>query len=404
MTRLEAPRGRFGAREAFSLAALLLIVVLLALAAQALSRSSATTAPYSVDSPNPDGLLGLRLWLEAMGYRVEQPAFNSANVFDQADLILIYPPATPLAAELVERLSRWVESGRSLALVDVDDLQLQFAFGVSTGRRADRREGSVQPDQPLLPNAGSPMAWNRAGAPLHPSTVQGQAAVPVLVTANGEPTLLAQAHGEGMVWHLSSHHTLVNEDLRDGPGRQIVPALLRDVPAGGTVFILNGEPARGQQVGAGGGRGPVPIDGLGQWLWRRPGGWAALLCAVTALVYLLSQGRRLGPALQPAELRQRREAADYVRAMGRLMRRNGRRGAVALHHKARLKRGIGLAWQISPELADDVFLAQLGEHSALPPERLVSLRRLLADLRADISESTLVQRVAEVEAYLEARQ
>ena len=90
--------------------------------------------------------------------------------------------------------------------------------------------------------------------------------------------------------------------------------------------------------------------------------------------------------------------------MAGLMRRAGHRTTVARYQKARLKRRLGLAWQISPDLPDDAFLERLSGQAAYPSERLDALRRVLTGLtdgaqRPGADEQTLVGRVAEAQAF-----
>lgn len=381
-----------------SLAGFLGLLVALALIAALRNQlTSEAPQPYSLSSIEDDGLRGLQLWLERLGYRVELPRAVQVSDFADADLIFLFPPVSPVGSARAAALSKWVAEGHTLAVVAASDIALETMFGVRLVRSYEAGGTTIREGQPLLADSASPVHTLPPGQPLAISTVAGQAAVRVLFDEDDSPTLTVQAMGEGVVWHLSPRHDLTNDDLRSGLGRQIVPAILRTAPAGGVIYILNGEGSWSDLDAEA--SGAASIDGLGQWLVRRPTGWALLLAAAATLAFLFLQGRRLGPALLVADPHRRRAAAEYVLAMARLTQRAGHRAAVARYQKARLKRRLGQAWQISPDLPDDAFVERLISQAAYPPDRLEALRRILAGLADDIAEHTLIERVAEAQAF-----
>ena len=277
------PRSDAGPTRARLLLTFAGILLLLGLAAAALNQLSPGTAPapYSLRSNATDGLLGLRLWLERMGYRVQTPqSIRPADLAGaDADLILLYPPAIPVGRERASALAQWAAEGHTLAVIAAQDIDLETTFGI--GLQAGSADGgvTVHQGQPLLADAAPPSHTMPPGQALAVTTFAGQAAVPVLLDESGAPTLTVQTQGEGVVWYLSPRHDLANNDLRSGLGRLIVPAILRTVPAGGVIYILNGEAGsdftRGRvrpRVSTAWGNGwcGAPAGGRCCWLGPRP--------------------------------------------------------------------------------------------------------------------------------------
>ncbi len=329
-----------------------------------------TPTPFDPASTQETGLRGLYLWLERLGYRVQRNDGLRFEVPEHAALVFVYPNRLPYTAEEAATLRDWVVAGGTLVLIGPDpaDSALEEAFGV----RATVPDGFGALEmqvQPLIPEGRREYVgdWRTNLADLDLSAAP--AAVPVLIDAEGNPTLAVQPVGRGVVWHLSPANGLTNGPLRDSEQGAMLPPILRTVPAGGLVvfdtFHLLGLSRIGER-----------IETLQDWLYRTPTGWAVLFGVATLGLFWVLQGRRLGPALVTATAQRRREAAEYVTAMANLARRAQLVQDVALHHKQRLKRGLAHRYTVQPDLPDAVFLDQLAAvRPALAEEQMVQVRR-----------------------------
>jgi hypothetical protein len=245
--------------------------------------------------------------------------------------------------------------------------------------------------QPLLPDA--PAAWPllEAGRPLALGK-PGQA-VPVLIAGDDQPSAAVQALGQGVVWHLSPLHGLVNAHLRDRNQAALLPALLRQVPDGGLVVFDTYHLAADTAEPA--------IASLRDWLYRSPAGRGVLLATCLVIGFLFQQGRRLGPPLPNVAESRRREAAEYVRAMAALYRRSRQRPAIARHQKRRLKQGVGRPLRIAPDLPDDQFVAQLAQAAhRYRASDVAAIAALLRRLDQEQEERSLVLTAQEVDRLL----
>jgi len=347
---------------------------------------------FDLDSAEPGGLRALRLWLEEMGYTVDQTGTQTFTLDAANDLLFVYPNAVPYTEEEAQVLARWVAAGHTLVLIGVgyDEAALQSSFGVQLDFNT-RLVQTVTQQQPLLPAADATLQLDT----LDYSTLDlsnAPQAVPVLAQSNG-PTAAIQTFGAGTIWHLSLQHSFTNQALATRDQAVIVPALLRTVPAGGQILFdtyhLYG-PAVASQLGE--------ITSVQDWLYRTPLGWATLFGLGAILLYLFLQGWRLGPALPAVNEIRRREAAEYIQAMASLHRRAQQRQAVIQHHKRRLKLNLGRTLHINPTLPDAEFVQRLQENDATNGvSQAAPIGQLLHKLDQDPNEGTLVHLVAEID-------
>jgi hypothetical protein len=376
------------------LLALILLLALL-LGVSALNTRPAEPLPFDLDSTADTGLAGLDRWLQALGYDVRRLDGLAFDLPADAHLLFVYPNQLSYSAAEAEALQTWVAAGRTLVLIGPhpEDRELERVFGVRTQPRAGFGVLDAQA-QPLIPQGGGEYLsnWNvgsdvldLGGAP---------EAVPVLRTDRGEVTAAVQSVGAGYVWHLAPGSAFANRALAEDNQGELLPPILRAVPAGGTVvfdtFHQFGLSRVGEQIAT-----------LQDWLYRTPSGWATLFAAVTVGLFLMLHGRRLGPPVATVAERRRREAAEYVTAMAALARRANLRGDVARYQQERLKRGLARRRPLDPDLPDAEFLQRLAyADPPLEAATVVAIRQVLAELGSSPSEQRLVALAAQIDALL----
>lgn len=383
------------------------LVVILLLAALVTTPPPEPVA-YDLDASHPTGLLGLRLWLTELGYDVQRTGGLRFDLPAATDLLFVYPNQLSYSAAEATTLRAWVEHGGTLVLVGpaAEDRELIAAFGVRVASEQSNGNEQVQV-QPLLPEGHRvyPREWYAPGVTLDLS--DAPQAVPVLALAERDsdhatlieraasaPVVAVQAVGDGVVWHLAPGVDLTNLNLAEYAQGELLPALLRNVPAGGMVvfdaYHLFGFSRVGEQIAT-----------LQDWLYRTPTGWATLFALVVTSGYLLLQGRRLGPPLVTVAQTRGREAAEYVQAMANLHRRAGEHVEMAQHHHHRLKVGLARRHAILPDLPDDQFLQALERVSPpLSPTLLAAVRTTLTELNNRPREKQLVELAAAVDQLL----
>lgn len=388
MARTGSASGRFQ---------LLLAVVLLLVLVTFIVLQGEEEAPQPFDpaSAAPTGLRALWLWLEALEYTVARNDGATFAIPDDCAVIFVFPTQQAYTTKEAYELKHWVAAGGTLVLVGPAPLDqaLGDAFLVETGASMSERLVDVAQQQPLLPDLAGPIRLSSDAPTLDLS--RAPAAIPVLTTTAGQTTLAVQQWQQGVIWHVSLHHNLTNAQLRDPAQATLVPALLRHA-APGSLILFDTYHLFGAAASAN-----SEIRSLQDWLYRTPLGWAVLFALAVTLLFLLLQGRRLGPALPTREELRRREAAEYVTAMANLLRRGQQRAFVAAHHKRRLKRTLGRALNVSPDLADAAFLRQVQQaDERLAADEFQHLTTIFQALDNPTNEQVLTKTVSQVDPLL----
>lgn len=367
------------------------------LVAAVLSTPPPEPIPYDLDAAHTQGLLGLRLWLEELGYDVQRIEGLRFTLPDDAALIFVYPNQLTYSPDEAAALRAWVTAGHTAVIIgpDAGDRALAETFGVRLASESAFEQALVQ-TQPLIPDgtAQYERQWFMPAALLDLS--DAPQAVPVL-TANDRGTVAAvQRVGSGTVWHLAPGVDLTNGGLQASQQGDLLPAILRGVPDGAAVafdtYHLFGLSRVGEQIAT-----------LQDWLYRTPGGWATLFALLACALYLVLHGRRLGPPLVTLEQLRGRQAAEFVAAMANLHRRAREQTNLVRHQQRRLKFGLARRCAVNPDLADDLFLAALANSEPSLPERQLAIGRdILRGLAGQPGERQLVQLAAAIDNLLQS--
>ncbi len=403
MTAASAPtpaatrRGGFARlfkRSNWPLLGLLLLGGLL-LIVSALGSRPAQPLPFDLDSSAATGLRALNLWLQDMGYTVRRIGGMQFRLPADADLLFVYPNQLSYSAAEAAALHAWVAEGRTLVIVGPhpEDAELERVFGV----RSKPRDGfglTEQQRQPLVPDGEAEYMtdWNAGSEVL--DLEHAPAAVPMLVTENGQATAAVQQVGAGVVWHLTPGIAFANHGLAKENHGQLLPPLLRQAPPGGTLAFDTYHQFGVSRVGE-------QIATLQDWLYRTPAGWATFFAFAVFSVFIVLYGRRLGPSVVTKAERRRREAAEYVAAMAALARRARLGKDVAHYQQQRLKRGLAKRRPLDPDLPDREFVDRLGyAEPPLTAAQQAEVRQVLESLRRSPNEQQLVTLAAKVDALL----
>ncbi len=380
----------------------LLVILLLLAGGLALGWWISTLRPaYHPQSRAATGTLALKTWLERMGFQVRALPTTMAQPPADVEMILLFPGSTSVTVEDARMLHDWVAAGHTLVLVAMNDFILDAQLDLKqTDRFAERipENSPLFQDTPLLPDGPASL---RPAAPSFQSLKRdAPAALPVLSQRVGEkrfPAVVVQQVGKGAVWHVAAQAAPTNQALQEDAGYLVI-AWLRTVSEGGVILMdlyhpLSPTPAHAFQPGA---------PGLLAYLLRTSWGVATLAAATLMFLFLLLQGRRLGPAIPPPRAIRRREAAEYVVAMAQLKQRARQRRTVARHQNRRLRAGLARHWPIDPSLPSEAFITALQEaHDPPSPALIQRIEAVLTALERAPSEAQLVRLAAEVDAILE---
>ncbi len=362
------------------------------------TSNSETSRPFDPQSNAPDGLLLLRLWLEEMGYDARMQSQMGFDLPSQPQsLLLVYPGSREFTQNEAERLYKWVEAGNSAAFFlqgSVDpELRARFGFDLAAVDGFVRNQSA----QPLIADHKKVVI---EGGSLESvlNLEDAETAVTVLGTETGESQIAVQQIGEGTIWLFNGSFSFVNAQLSDSFGRQTRAAyfvpVLRTIPER-AVVQLDTYHLFGSLLGD-----AQEITSIQGWLYYTAWGNATLFAALILGLYLLLQGRRLGPALPTSEEMRRREAAEYVVAMANLSRRSNVTADVAVYQKQRLKQQLGRPLHLGSDLADAEFVQALRAHDPrFDADRIEKMSQLLKSLDHADADS-LIQSAAEIDQFL----
>lgn len=370
---------------------LLVIGLLAALAGLATYRAAMqpdqTVYPAgSTHGAQPDGTRALQLWLDELGYTT---LTLEGGVFwpeETMDVLLVLAPSSMFDKLEVNTIDKWVKGGGTLIIAGGDFFPLtplldKFELKVEW---LDQPVERLELAQPLL-----------VTPPVRPARMSARAAWKLdhgdyvaHMEASGQPVLISLQRGLGRVFAITTLEPFTNAGLKDEGSASLVYNLVL-AGAGRDGVVAFDEYHHGFRQ----------TPSIEAWLTSSRAGWAILYSALVVFLFLLIGGRRFGAPTPLPEHIARRTTAEYIHALANLKRRAGRRSAVLAHYKDRLKRHLGRAYRVDPDLPDRPFMLELSAYRpGLDKERLA---RLLADLsRREVSERDMVRLAAEVDRWM----
>lgn len=363
-----------------------LVAVLVLVTAVMVRPRTAAQPPLTVRSAEPGGARALMLWLETLGYAVEELDSEPYAVEPEVQTLFILAPIVPFDDEALDALARWVEQGGRLVLVSAGSgSTLMQHFGLRVRFAGDRLPEAVAA-QPLL--LQPPVARLQVNAW---EGLEAEGGLAPWLVADDRVVLGSRPYGQGEVTVLTALRPLSNEALKEAASAELVLNLVGRMPTGARVAFdeyhhgfVRGQSARG----------------LWELLLAHYWGWGLIYTVAVVYLYLWLRGRRFGPPLV-APGATRRSVSEYVASLGALYRRAGQRGYVADRLADQLKRELATGLGLNARLPDDAFAAAVAERrqTAAAP-----LRDAFARLRAGgrLAERELLALVRETDA-LKAR-
>jgi hypothetical protein len=280
----------------------------------------------SSQSPAPEGSRALYLWAEALDRRVqrlERLAFSSSG---SPEVVLLLQPLLPVMEDARQALEVVPERGGTLILAgDTPAVQAAAeAYGVD-----------VQPSRrhlrALAPGLGDSVPVNTRLR----LRDDEESATPLLVASNGDVLALRKTHGRGDVVVVTSVLPFTNDGLRDQGAARFVHRVVFGTARPGSAVAFD-ETHYGPTWSAGAGQPAQRFDDL---LRYTAPGRAVVYVALLTFCYLWLSGRRLGPALAPADpAESSRPLYEQVQALAGLYRRSGQLAYLRSHFQDQYRR------------------------------------------------------------------
>ena len=328
--------------------------------------------------------------LNKLKFRVTEISAVYPARLDRYDLLFLHDlDKAPTEAE-VRDIQDFVKTGGTLIVAVNDEILdgLFSAYGLELQALTQPLEFSERiPEEPLFPR--HPVNYMRTKSDFAIAAIGREVAV--LYGKADDATIVTLRHGEGRAYFIVSDYLFTRSGMRHQGNAAFLYNLMATLPHKARIGLAEWRYYTLETK---------PSDPFVAFVFRTPGGLAAVYICLTLFIFLLLRGRRFGKPLDVQE-KNRRLSAEYVHAMTALYQKGNTRGEVLRHIRDRLKADLGARWRVNPSLDTATFLEELALRGAIDEDG--ELPKLMADLDAfvNISETRLLDIAQRVEAYRE---
>ncbi|MCP4540809.1 MAG: DUF4350 domain-containing protein [Chloroflexi bacterium] len=387
-------------RDSWLAIGLLMILVLVTIiAAVYQAKGEAQGPPLTSFSSAPNGALALWLWLDELGYPINNEAGRIFFLSKETSVVLVLEPLDAVTAEEWKTIDAWVEDGGTLVLAGdrwgTRSAARHYGFDLIHFEEEERDQAAtLAPQTPLLnsPPLIDPVnVQTRSYFQTGYGDTDADFDFVTHLAAGPHPVMLSFAVDDGRVILSATPFPFSNAGLKKSGNPQLVMNIVAAANRPGVIWFDEWHHGLRSQQGQ--------VIGPGEWLRRTPAGRSLLYSTMVIFVYIVLRGRRFGRPVPLPQNITRRTPVEHITAIANLNRRAGHRTAVLVHHHRRLKRDMGKRYRLDPTLPDDEYVTQLSRF--VPNLDTDALRNLLAQLRQQtISESEMVQLITQVAVWL----
>ncbi len=331
-----------------------------------------TPSGHASTSDAADGTSLLRQYAAGLGHPVLAPVADATGAIPEGGLLFEFTPLSPLSPPAATRIADWVRRGGTLVYAsEQPDLALEAVLGI--GRLGIQgRYVRQYLSGPVL----SGVTQLSGGAHTLP-LLAPPAAAPIVRSATREVLGLEEWLGKGRVIVLADPLVLCNGYLGRSDNGLLAADLLAMAPTGAVVF----DEAWHRPLG------PPPEPGSAAGWAAAPWGAAILWAAAATFVGLALRGRAFGPRM-PLEPVRERSMAEYVVAVGSLLRKTGARSETARLLLAATRKSLAGRSGLARRLNSAQLEKALGERA---PELAARLREAEAQVAVAGSEDELLR-------------
>jgi hypothetical protein len=339
-------------------------------------------------SSAPDGALALKLWVEKLGYTVNDNVLTNFVPPANASILVMLEPSFPTQDDMTS-IDTWVEEGGTLILIGdrygTYSAMDHFDFFFNYLAEAD---GELKVEAPILL---SPSSFTSSASKARITLGSERDDYVVLMTYQESPVLVSFEQGDGRVILGTITDVFANAGLKEAGNPELVLNILALAKNKGTIWF--DEWHHGVQSNE-------QILGPAKFLQRTPVGRSLLFIAFAVLIILFMQGGSFGrPVPLPYEIK-RRGAMEHVTGIANLSRRAAHRSVVMMNYHQQIKRKLGQRYRLDPGMDDAEYVSKLSEYnSAIDKDELLKLLKHLK--RTDLSEAEMVRFAVEASKWID---
>jgi hypothetical protein len=372
-------------RDSWLAIGLFVVLAILTVFAAIQQTQDEVPPPLVGSSTAPDGARALWLWLDELGYQLDDQALEVFRVPEEAEMMLMLEPVVGVTPGEWELIDKWVDDGGTLVLAG-EGVAAAFAarhYGFTLAYLSAEAT-ALAAQTPLF--SSPPLTA--------PATVRSfayfeteRSDFAALLAVEGGPVAVSFEKGAGRVIVSATAYPFSNAGLKEPGNPALALNLISAARRSGAIWF--DEWHHGLRSTR------ADLAGPSDWLLVAPAGRSLLFVAVVIFLALLFSGRRFGRPVPLAKDITRRAPLEYITAIANLNRRAGHRRAVLRQYHHSLKRALGHRYRLPPTLPDPEYAARLASYNPACDEK--ALLGLLARLsRRNVSENEMIQLAEEV--------
>ncbi len=215
--------------------------------------------------------------------------------------------------------------------------------------------------------------------------------VAVLYGSDNAATVLSFRHGEGRVYLTTSSYLFSESGMNHTLNATFFYNLMSTLPNRAHIGLAQSRYFTDESK---------PPNAFVEFVFKTPGGLAAVYVCLILYIFLTLHGRRFGKPMNIVESH-RRMSTEYIHAMTTLYQKGNTRTDILGHIRHQFRTELGLRWRVDATLNTSTFLEELRNKGALDEDKTLTLLIEDLDRMENRTDKQLLDIAKHVEEYRE---